>query len=475
VKQVLEVEDKFAVPADWVMPKHLPSLGDSWISDEVRELDSTYFDTPSGGLRQFGITLRRRVGDEGTGWQLKVPNGSARIELQNDSNATAVPGELADAITALRAGEDLVEVARMTTTRRARRVLDTGGDLRVEIADDAVYSSTGVSGSEQTWREIEVEVGPAAGKKALRKTRKWLLAAGASPSTSANKLDRALRNGDAGRDVTDDQGTIGALVRTYIANQCDVIACNDVGLRAGQSLVHKTRVAVRRLRSTLRVFADLFHADPTARLNEDLVWYADLLGQVRDRDVLAEHLADRVGRLATEDVLGPVLPEIEHRLTWQRQEAWDRLRAEMDGERYANLLRLLREWRSAPPLTSAADAKAKRIRGYVDKAIRKADKRLRRAAGNPAALHSARKAAKRMRYAAELAEVTDPSLASVAKKGKARQTTLGDHQDAMVAAAFLRQLGASAGSTPGHNGFTYGLLMANELHDAAAIRAQHAA
>jgi CHAD domain-containing protein len=118
--------------------------------------------------------------------------------------------------------------------------------------------------------------------------------------------------------------------------------------------------------------------------------------------------------------------------------------------------------------------KAKRVRDYVDLAERKADKRLRKA-GDAEALHSARKAAKRLRYVAELAAATDPTLASVAKKGKSRQTDLGEHQDAVVAADFLRRLGAAVGTTPGHNGFTYGLLMANELHDAAAIRASYGA
>lgn len=473
MQQVREREDKFEVAADWVMPEGLPPVGDATMVEDVRMLDSTYFDTPSGGLRQFGVTLRRRVGDEGTGWQLKVPNGSARIELRSGSSSKAVPGPLAEAITALRDGEDLIQVARMTTTRRVRRVLDDDGELIVEIADDAVRSTGGETGSEQAWREIEVELGPSGGKKALRKTGKWLRAAGASPSASANKLDRALGDRQAGRDELSKPGTLGALIEPYIATQCDVIACNDIGLRTGQSLVHKTRVAVRRLRSVLRVFQDVFDPGQAAELDNELVWFADLLGKVRDCDVLAEHLADRVERLPVEYVLGPVRAEIEKALALQRRDAWSRLRQEMDSQRYASVLRLLRVWRSSPPFTAAEAVKAKRVRGYVDKAERKADKRLRRAGGDVEALHRARKAAKRLRYVAELAEPTDPHFASVAKKGKARQTTLGDHQDAVVAAGFLRQLGAAAGSTPGHNGFTYGLLMANELNHAAAIRARN--
>ena len=42
------------------------------------------------------------------------------------------------------------------------------------------------------WREVEVELGPAGKKKDLKRARKLLHAAGATPSTSRTKLDRAL-------------------------------------------------------------------------------------------------------------------------------------------------------------------------------------------------------------------------------------------------------------------------------------------
>jgi CHAD domain-containing protein len=47
-----------------------------------------------------------------------------------------------------------------------------------------------------------------------------------------------------------------------------------------------------------------------------------------------------------------------------------------------------------------------------------------------------------------------------AKQAKKLQTKLGHRQDAVMAVAFLRRLGAVAGTTPGENGFTYGILLA---------------
>jgi CHAD domain-containing protein len=77
---------------------------------------------------------------------------------------------------------------------------------------------------------------------------------------------------------------------------------------------------------------------------------------------------------------------------------------------------------------------------------------------------------KRLRYAAELGGPADSKLSDIAKNAKRLQTVLGDHQDAVVAAAFLARtpgLNDSAGSA-----FTYGVLMANELAEAARIRAE---
>ena len=265
-------------------------------------------------------------------------------------------------------------------------------------------------------------------------------------------------------------GTVGALVGDYVAEQCDVIACNDVGLRTGTNVVHKTRVAARRLRSTLRVFDDLFDAAAAADLNAELVWYADLLGQVRDRDVLSRRLADHLAALPAEHVRGRVAEEIAATLGRERSAAVDRLRKGMDTDRYQRLMRFLRSWRTAPPFTDAASAKDSTVENYVTNAKRKADKRLRKAGDDVDRLHRARKSMKRLRYAAELGEPADAKLGDVASDAKHLQTVLGEHQDAIVAAEFLAATAPSHGA--GGSAFTYGVLMADELANAARIRTE---
>ena len=471
MRVIKERGEKFEVDPDRGLPQVMdlvPDGGD--LDQEVRRLENTYFDTPGAGLRMFGVTLRRRVGGSETGWQLKVPKGTARTELRSGSRTKTLPPALAEAVAGLLAGETLEQVATLVTTRTVYRLRNATGELVLEIVDDQVESGLGES-TLQSWREVEVELGPAGKKKDVKRAGKILLAAGATPSTRRTKLDRALGptlpNGQA---VAIKPGTVGDLVGAYLGAQCDVLASNDVGLRAGAPAVHQTRVAARRLRSTLRVFGDVVDADPAEELNNELAWYAELLGQVRDREVLGSELTNRIADLPPEQVRGPVAAEITKTLATERDDATQRLNEAMRTPRYQHLMQLLRSWKTAPPLSDAADAEDKTAAKYVNKAKRKADKRLRKADDDVEQLHRARKTFKRARYAAELVEPANAEMKQIARDAKAMQTLLGEHQDSIVAAEFLARMSSADTVATRESVFTYGVLMANELDRAAAIR-----
>ncbi len=470
MRRIKEQENKLEVDPDWAMPEVVDLVPDGGRLDlQVRKLDNTYYDTPGAGLRLFGITLRRRVGGSETGWQLKIPSGTARTELQSDSFAKTPPPAVAEGVEGLLAGESLVPVATILTTRTAYRLLNHEGELVLEIADDQVQS--GPPEDEHSWRELEVELGPAGKKKDLKRATKLLQEAGASPSSTRNKLDRAL-----GATLPDGQaapvqsGTVGELVAAYVAAQCEVLASNDVGMRTGAPAVHKTRVAARRLRSTLRIFGDVFEAAPAEELNNQLKWYADVLGPVRDRDILSSRLAKQIADLPPKQVRGPVEAEITKTLDAEREDALCRLDEALRSRRYEHLIQLLRGWRAAPPLTDAAGEEGAAAVKYVEKAQKKAEKRLKKADEDIEQLHRARKAFKRARYAAELAEPADSDMKAVAREAEEMQTLLGEHQDAVVTANFLAKISAD-GEVEAGSGFTYGILVANELNRAANIRA----
>jgi inorganic triphosphatase YgiF len=305
MRAVEEQEERFEVGPDWAIPQLERLVPDGGrLDQDVRHSENTYFDTPGAGLRLFGVTLQRRVGGSETGWQLKVPNGTARTELQSSVRTRVLPPALGKAVAGLRAGERLDAVVTVNTARTAYRVLNSDGEPVLEIADDHLDSGPPDGESRlHSWREVEVELGPAGTKKDLKRARKLLRAAGATLSTGRPKLDRALGPTPSnGEELAVKAGTVGELVSGYLAAQCDVLASNDIGLRTGAAAVHQTRVAARRLRSTLRTFHDVFDAAPVEKLNNELAWYADLLGQVRDREVLNARLTTLIADLPPEHV-----------------------------------------------------------------------------------------------------------------------------------------------------------------------------
>jgi CHAD domain-containing protein len=264
---------------------------------------------------------------------------------------------------------------------------------------------------------------------------------------------------------------IGDLVCAYLSEQCTVIIDSEPDLRAGENVVHKTRVAVRRLRSTIRVFADLFDQEQAEQLETELVWWAGLLGAVRDQDILAARLADRLAEMPAEVVMGAVQATIQTELAVQRKNAADAMLAGLDSERYRKLVATVRRWWSDPPLTPAADESPEGIDSYIKRAKKKVRKRLARGvqarnAGEPSdeLFHRSRKAAKRHRYAVEAAlPVWGDRAEKIVDKRKKLQDLLGDHQDSIVSAAFVRDLGARRGMRSGQNGFTYGVLYGIEV------------
>jgi CHAD domain-containing protein len=227
---------------------------------------------------------------------------------------------------------------------------------------------------------------------------------------------------------------------------------------------------VWRLRTTLRIFADVVDAGPAQELDNELKWYADLLGQVRDRDVLSSRLINQIADLPPEHVRGLVGAEITKTLDSELEDAVRRLDRAIRTQRYKHLMQLLRGWRATPPLTDTASQDGAEAVKHVETAQRKADKRLRKADDDIEQLHQAQKAFKRARYAAELVEPADSQMKAIARNAQEMQTFLGEHQDAVVTAKFLAATSADKDIEAG-SAFTYGVLIANELNRAAEIRA----
>ena len=176
--EVLERERKWEVDDDFV----LPSLDDIVPGGEVEhstiELTTAYFDTADRDLSAHGLLLRRREGDDDAGWQLKMPDTNGRIEIRYPLTDT-MPSDLSALLTGVSLGKQLVNVATIHTTLKRSRITDpTSHQFVAEIADDHVCATVDEgTGEPIRWREVEVELGPAA-DEAPRKLAKRLASAG---------------------------------------------------------------------------------------------------------------------------------------------------------------------------------------------------------------------------------------------------------------------------------------------------------
>ncbi len=416
------------------------------------------------------MTLRRRTGEPNAGWQLASPDREPHRVPADPSGAAAVPAALTGLLTGLCAGDELVAVAHLTVSRTVHRV--TRKDRQLEVVDDEVAATTmGTAARLSRWREVSVLGDRRLAKKLVGRLSEHQ----ARPLEPDRRLARVLGDDRPTDRVHSDPLTVGGLTSAYVAAQCAEIVRCDLGLRMDEPLVHKFRVAIRRLRSTLRVFNRVFDADQSTVLETELVWLAGLLGEVRDRDVLLERLLAQVHALPPEMVLGPVANRIETTLVRERSEHQARLTEAMGSPRYFALVALLRTWLHEPPLTPYASQPAAKVNRYLGRAEAKVHDRIEHAGGDVEALHRGRKAAKRYRYAAELsAPAVGKKAARTVESQTELQTLLGEHQDSVVSAAFLRRMGAAAAADSDQNGFTYGLLLAQEWQRAERVRTEAA-
>lgn len=449
--QLVEREEKWSVDSDFTLPAMGDLVENAAVDADTVELESVYYDTPGRDLRAHGIVARRRDGDDDSGWQLKLPTAEGRLEIRWPLTDTA-PEELTRILRGVALGKELTDVATIRTSRTRHRV-SLSGHLQFEIADDTVRASSGTD--LLAWREIEIELGPGV-SNVPKKLRRRLRAAGAAPSAHSSKLAHAT-----GVVVPTTPSTAADTLTDYLNEQVDQIIIGDVNLRRGHDPIHDTRVAIRRLRSTLRVFAQVLD-DGAADIESDLKWFAALLGDVRDSQVQQQRFADAVDALPQELVLGPVHARIRSDLQAVELPARTVVEEAMQSERYLDMLAVLRQWRHRMPIPEGVTVKS--LRAQARKADRKADRRLTQAllSEDPDLLHRARKAAKRARYGAELIESVEPSAGRRRKRHKKVQSILGEHQDSIVAIDVLRRLALAAGTTPGENGFTFGLLYARE-------------
>lgn len=248
--------------------------------------------------------------------------------------------------------------------------------------------------------------------------------------------------------------------------QAATLAANRAGVAAGSvEAVHRSRVAVRRLRVLFTTFAGLLAQDPGLR--RDLRDLGLALGEVRDADVWAEHVAAVLAELGADadpDSRDAVLAAAASR----RAAAGVALARVWDGAWADGVRERLAAWRADPGLHPDADLPAALALSVpLATAVTRAARAAARAGARPEepdAWHDARKAAKAVRYGYELAGAVG-AYRGRAPAWEAVTEALGELQDATVSQALLRDLAPSAEGT-------WGLLLQAEAdRSAGALRA----
>jgi CHAD domain-containing protein len=230
----------------------------------------------------------------------------------------------------------------------------------------------------------------------------------------------------------------------------------DPGARRGDSEgIHRLRTSTRRLRSELRAFREFVEPKWREPLEQELKWLAELLGAVRDLDVLTA----RLQKAAANDLGGEAgaLAPLFRSLAARHQTASQALETGLQSPRYRHLIVLLEQAIQEPGLRDEAWESCRsvlpRLAARAWRRFKKAARDLEPSDRDPE-FHDLRKRAKRARYVAELvAPITsgmkDSSASRFIRQITRVQDTLGEHQDAVVASAEIeRGLAENAADAP---------------------------
>ena len=299
----LEIEIKLAAtPALLEKLRSDPVLAGE---EQASTLTTTYFDTSGGHLRRGGAALRVRRGETGREQTLKLapPNEGAirrfewNAELVGDHPELAnFPAKARTVLAQLLDGEPLEPVATTRIERTTRRL--HLGQSAIEIAFDLGRIEAGVR--EETVCELEMEL--VEGKLADVIALALKLPLGPELNWSVrSKAERChalayalpLKVAHAGSlnlsPALDVAGGFQAIawncLQQILANYPLVIASGDA------EAVHQTRVAIRRLRAAMSLFADVTDDATEPLLRSELKAVGSSLGPARDLDVLLERIS----------------------------------------------------------------------------------------------------------------------------------------------------------------------------------------
>ena len=453
----------------------------------TKELKDTYYDTEDWRFYRAGYALRVRSDGKSVEATMKalVPAEDGvrrRREISEPLRSGGMKtlrrarGPVGERLRSLAGARELRPLFENHTRRRVFELRPEGeGDgPSGEVALDE--SEISANGESARLSRVEVEVGPGdagdrveglaeslRGSLGLRPTEfskfgTGLAVAGLTPAEAPDfgpmEVDASMSAGEVAF----------AILRRHFSTMLD----HEPGVRLGDDPedLHDMRVAIRRLRATLKLYAP-FLPKRAERFERDLKWVAGSLGDVRDLDVHLEHLAQEASSWDEE-----ALERLSDALEERREDARRRMMETLEAARYERLVSglsgMVRRGRSPedpPPILDVAPE----LVGRRYKKVRKAAKRLK--AGSPSEdFHDLRKKGKKVRYAVEpLRGIYGKPAEKLVDLLKEMQDDLGGLQDLVVFAGLMREL-AVTGNLPPQTVFTMGSVAERYARDASQRR-----
>jgi triphosphatase len=498
----VEVEAKLLVPTttDLRAIGRLNHLGPYRLQPRgAVRLHSSYLDTPSLTLARNGVAVRvRRQGRQWEAtvkWAGQVESGvHERPELTVALPSAPVlpffplPGRLHTQLAALVAGRPLAPILISEIHRQLFDVLPSDPTVPsepiAELALDRVHLRAPQDGRpEMDYCEVEVERRHG-DRRDIANLAQFLRHSFNLAPSAESKFGRGLTLlYGAGIIGSGDQrvlayDTVREGVRHIVARHLHRLRLHDPGTRTGEDpeALHDMRVATRRLRAAVRVFAGGIPARSQKGMSQELQWLGQLLGPVRDLDV---QLAKLDGFIAAAPAgFRPALGCLREYMDGERARRRGNMLVALDTTRYFRLLLRLERFadargRSRDPAAQEPIAVAGR------RAIKRAFRRLVKrgeeihATPHPEDLHALRIRAKRLRYLLEfLQELTGKPGRRLVKRLTELQDLLGSYHDAVVLADFVRVYAEGAGAhlAPAQL-VALGALVAGELRLAEQRRA----
>ncbi len=301
--------------------------------------------------------------------------------------------------------------------------------------------------------------GPASGRVALALSSRLRVSVAAhSLAAAAIRLaGRKVATRPLGAPLLDNTLDVDSGFAFVVAHLAGVIAHHGAFVRApdGPEPVHQMRVAVRRLRSALKLFRKAAACPELDDLDGRLKALAQVLGPARDWDVFTLGVGRKLSTaFADETAVTQLLTAAAHR----RRTAYFELNIYLDSADYrslgvaVSLLALTRPWLEHPPQTPEDVERRDTIQhaSLPHYAARALDRRLAEviAPGSdlsglePAQLHAIRLHAKRLRYAAEFFSplFSGSETRRFLRRLSALQERLGHLNDGTVAAELMARL-----------------------------------